>query len=83
MNRRISWTVTFGIAAFAVIGLALLVYVPTWMYPYLSAGDLHNVGSPEVRIQLQQAQSKLQNDARSALLQGLAGLVVVVGGVAA
>lgn len=47
------------------------------------AADLRGVASAQVRIQLQQTQSQLANNLRSAVLQGLAGLVVVVGGAAA
>jgi hypothetical protein len=46
-------------------------------------GTLDAVADPRDRIELQQAQSDLQNDARSILLQGLAGLLVVFGAVAA
>ena len=47
--------------------------------PYVLTG---NAAGHQVRVQLQQAQSQLANNARSVVLQGLAGLVVVAGAVA-
>jgi hypothetical protein len=77
---------TFRLAALTVCGLAILlgaiIVVPRLLYPPLSAADLRDLPSAEVRIQLQQAQSQLANNARSAVLQGLVGLVVVVGAAA-
>jgi uncharacterized protein YjbI with pentapeptide repeats len=52
------------------------------LYPSLSGADLSGVADTRTRIELQQAQAKLQNDARSALLQGFAGLLVVIGALA-
>ena len=57
--------------------------IPHLLYPPLSAAELHGIASAQLRIQLQQAQSQLTNDARSAVLQGLAGLIVVGGAIAA
>lgn len=59
-----------------------IVILPRWLYPPLSPSDLRGILSPQVRIQLQQAQSQLANDARSSVLQGLAGLLVVIGAIA-
>jgi hypothetical protein len=48
----------------------------------LGVADLRGVLSAQVRIQLQQAQSQLANDARSSILQALGGLLVVAGATA-
>jgi hypothetical protein len=82
-DRRAIWFV--ALTAFGVLLVLLdgIVLVPHLLYPRLSAADLRGVASAQVRIQLQQAQSQLANNVRSAVLQGLAGLVVVVGGAAA
>lgn len=69
-----------------VIALGLLagrlVLVPRWLYPPLSTEDLRAVTDPRSRIELQQAQSRLTNDARAAMLQALAGLLAAIGTVA-
>jgi hypothetical protein len=82
MNKRNMWLS----AMMAVILLAALlggiIWVPRLLYPPLGAGDLRGVSSAQSRIQLQQAQSQLANNARSTVLQGLAGLLLVVGAIA-
>ncbi|MFG1604567.1 pentapeptide repeat-containing protein [Actinoplanes sp. NPDC049265] len=60
----------------------LLVLVPALLYPPLSSGDLRGVTDPRARIELQQAQSKLANDARTGVLQAIGGLLVALGAVA-
>ena len=65
----------------AVLFCAVWV-VPRLLYPPLGTAVLRGVASAQARIQLQQAQSQLANNARSAVLQGLAGLVLVAGAVA-
>ena len=59
-----------------------LVLVPRWLHPPLSSADLRGVVDPKSRIELQQAQSRLADDARAAMLQALAGLVVALGAAA-
>ena len=59
-----------------------IILIPRLLYPPLTATDLRGVTDAKTRIELRQAQSQLANDARSAVLQGIAGLVVVVGGAA-
>jgi Pentapeptide repeats (8 copies) len=76
-----------GLGALTVVGLLILLFaaivlIPRLLYPPLSAADLRGVLSAQSRIQLQQAQSQLANDARSTLLQGLGGLLLVVGAIA-
>jgi hypothetical protein len=62
--------------------LASIIVTPRWLYPPLGVADLRGVLSAQVRIQLQQAQSQLANDARSSILQALGGLLVVAGATA-
>jgi uncharacterized protein YjbI with pentapeptide repeats len=64
----------------ALLGCALAF--PQLLYPPLSAAQLQGVASADKRIELQQAQDKLQNDARATLLQGAAGVLLVFGAVA-
>ena len=56
MNQR-----AFRFAALTVCGLAILlgaiIVVPRLLYPPLSAADLRELPSAQVRIQLQQARS--------------------------
>ena len=63
-----------------VLGLFGLV-VPRLLYPPLSAAQLQQV-PPEKRIELQQAQDRMRNDAGATLLQGAAGALLVLGVVA-
>ncbi|MBM0231624.1 pentapeptide repeat-containing protein [Micromonospora sp. STR1_7] len=58
------------------------MFVPLVLHPNLSNADLRGVPDAETRITLQQAQAQLQNNARSTLLQGLAGLILVAGAIA-
>jgi Pentapeptide repeats (8 copies) len=72
-------------AVLAAAGLALLVgllAVPRLLYPPLSTADLRAVRDPEKRIELQQGQAKLENDARATLLQAIAGGLLVLGAIA-
>ena len=48
-----------------VVMLGSLIVIPRLLYPPLSAAVMHGVASAQVRIQLQQAQSQLANNARS------------------
>jgi hypothetical protein len=82
MNQRTIWLGALTVAGLLVILLISIIVIPRWLYPSLSAADLRAVPTPQARIELQQAQSQLVNDARSFVLQGLAGLLVVVGALA-
>jgi hypothetical protein len=83
VDRRAIWLAALTTRGLLLVLLAGIVLATRLLYPPLSAADLRGVASAQVRIQLQQAQSQLANNLRSAVLQGLAGLVVVVGGAAA
>jgi hypothetical protein len=82
VNQRAIWIVTLTACGLLLVLLGGLVLVPHLLYPPLSAADLRGVASEQARVQLQQAQSQLANGARSVVLQGLAGLVVVAGAAA-
>jgi hypothetical protein len=80
--RRAIWGIVAGIGCLLGILISCFVLVPQLLYPALTATDLRDVSSVATRIQLQQAQDQLQNNVRSALLQVIGGLVVVIGGLA-
>jgi hypothetical protein len=68
--------------AIALVLLCIFV-VPGWLHPPLSSTQLQGVTSPERRVELRQAQEKLQEDARATLLSGIAGVLLAVGAIAA
>ena len=82
MTRAVPWRTVAGVACFIVVVLGILTLMPQLLYPPLTDAQLIGVSDAETRIQLQQAQSQLQNNARSTLLQAIAGLLVVAGAVA-
>jgi hypothetical protein len=82
VNQRTTWLWVLATGGLAVALLAGIIVIPRWLYPPLSAADLHGVLSAQARIQLQQAQSQLANDARSSILQAFGGLLVVAGATA-
>lgn len=82
MPRRALWLGALVTVSGLVIVIGTLVLVPAMLYPPLAEGDLDGVAGADTRIQLRQAQGQLQNDARSTMLQALAGLLVVLGAAA-
>ena len=76
------WFVVLLVAIVLAVLTAGLVVVPRLLYPPLSAADLQSIADPRSRLELQQAQYRLANDARSAVVQALAGLLVAIGAVA-
>jgi Pentapeptide repeats (8 copies) len=68
-----------GLVIAAVLALACVLVVPPVVHPPLSSADLEGVASAEKRIELQQAQAKLRDDVRATLLQGIAGLLLLLG----
>ncbi|MFF1682137.1 pentapeptide repeat-containing protein [Streptomyces sp. NPDC058256] len=82
MSRRTMWISMLTASGVFVVVVGAIILVPRLLYPPLSAADLHGVGSAQARIELQQAQSRLTNDARSAMLQSCVGLLVVIGAAA-
>jgi hypothetical protein len=83
MSRRALWCGVLPAAGLLAMLFGSLVLIPRLLHPPLAAADLDRVAGAETRIRLQQAQSELQNDARTGVLQGLAGLLVVAGAAAA
>jgi hypothetical protein len=75
------------LAAAAALALALVLLcvfmVPSWLHPPLSSAQLQGVTSAERRVELQQAQERLQEDARATLLPGIAGVLLAAGAIAA
>jgi uncharacterized protein YjbI with pentapeptide repeats len=82
VNQRTIWLGALAACGVVAILLASIIVIPRWLYPPLGVADLRGVLSAQVRIQLQQAQSQLANDARSSILQALGGLLVVAGATA-
>ncbi|WP_458248848.1 pentapeptide repeat-containing protein [Streptomyces sp. MAI_2237] len=62
-----------------VIALAAVVWLPRLMYPPLPSDQLVGVAGQAQRVELQQAQLKVQNDFRGQVLQAMGALVVVAG----
>ncbi len=82
VNRRAVWLAVLALSAMLAILFCAVWVFPRLLDPPLSMAALRDVASAQARIQLQQAQAQLANNARSAILQGLAGLVLVTGAVA-
>lgn len=80
--RRSDWLVGTLIAVAVLAALGTVVFIPFLLHPSLSNADLSGVADAQERITLQQAQAKLQDDARSTILQGFAGLILVLGAIA-
>jgi hypothetical protein len=70
------WVVAVGLSAAFV--LWLILFAPRLLVPAASEADLRDVPDA-VKWQARDSRLKLQNDARATLLQGLAGLAVLVG----
>jgi uncharacterized protein YjbI with pentapeptide repeats len=87
-RRRLAWKwVGAGLAALGllVVFLACVLWIPRWLYPSLTDSDLKGVrtaqGEPDAaKVQeLKGGRLKLQNDARTTLLQGLGAVLVLLG----
>jgi uncharacterized protein YjbI with pentapeptide repeats len=81
--RRRAWRLAgaalLALSLLVVLLLACVLWIPKWLYPSLTETDLQNV-SDSARVQeLKGARLKLQNDARTTLLQGVGALVVLTG----
>jgi hypothetical protein len=82
MQRSVTvWLAMLGITGLLVLA-ACVVVLPRVLYPPLSGIELQNVPTPKERIELQQAQGELENNARTTLLQGLGGLLLAAGAIA-
>jgi uncharacterized protein YjbI with pentapeptide repeats len=79
-RRWLGWSLA-GVAGAAVLTTALwfcIAVLPQRLYPPLSNADLAGL-SPADQAARREGRAKLQNDARTALLQGLAALLVLSG----
>ncbi|MFD3840274.1 pentapeptide repeat-containing protein [Streptomyces sp. NPDC058642] len=65
-----------------LIALGVIVWLPQMIYPPLTSRELSQLPSADKRVDLQQAQARVQNEFRSQLLQAMGGVVVVTGAVA-
>jgi hypothetical protein len=87
MRRPATWLMAVGsTVALAVLVWCVLVVIPLLLPPPLSPADLQEVAGAEKRIELQQAQARLETDAGASLLQSLlqsiGGVLLVIGVVA-
>ena len=79
-RRWLSWALV-GVAGAALLAAALwlcVVVLPQRLYPPLSKADLAGL-SPADQGARREGRAKIQNDARTTLLQGLAALLVLSG----
>jgi len=82
MRQPAGWLVTLSIGTALVLLLLCVLVFPRLLHPPLSARALQGVASVEKRVELQQAQARLQDDVRATLLQGVGGLLLVAGVIA-
>jgi hypothetical protein len=82
MRRPTTWLMGLTAAVALVLLLLGFLVVPRLLHPPLSPVELQRVASVEKRLELRQAQDRLQADARATLLQGVAGLLLVIGVIA-
>jgi hypothetical protein len=79
-RRHGTWVRYWPLLAPAIVGLMLgcVLAFPRLLYPPLSTTELQarGVRDPREQVQLQNDRLKLQNDARTTLLQALGGLLV-------
>ena len=79
MRRSVTvWLTIVALTGLLVLAACVAV-LPRLLYPPLSQTELQSVPTAKERIQLQQAQGELQNNARTLLLQGLGGLLLAAG----
>jgi hypothetical protein len=81
-RRRLVWRrAGAGLLVLGLVTLLLacVLWIPRWLYPSLTETDLQNVSDAAKVQELKGARLKLQNDARTTLLQGLAAVLVLTG----
>lgn len=69
-------------AVVGLIAVTAVVWLPRIVYPPLTSRELSHTASQDKSIELQQAQSQVQRDFRSQLLQAMGALVVIAGAAA-
>lgn len=82
MRRVFSWPILVAGSGLVLALVIAVVFLPSAVYPGLTAAGLHGVASVSTRVDLQNARFALQNDFRGQLIQVLAALIVVAGAVA-
>jgi hypothetical protein len=82
-RRRLAWRLAgaalLALGVLVVLLLACVLWIPRWLYPPLTQTDLQDVSDAATVQELRGARLKLQNDARTTLLQGLAAVLVLGG----
>ena len=71
--------IAFALVLLVTLLLACVLWIPRWLYPPLTEAGLGNVSDAATVQELKEARLRLQNDARTTLLQGLATVLVVTG----
>jgi hypothetical protein len=79
LRRRLAVVGPLALGLLVVLLLACVLWIPRWLYPPLTDTDLHGVSDAAKVQELKGARLKLQNDARTTLLQGLAAVLVLTG----
>ena len=77
--RRLAVAGPFVLGLLVVLLLACVLWIPRSLYPPLTEVDLRGVSDAAKVQELKGAHLKLQNDARTTLLQGLGGVLVLTG----
>jgi hypothetical protein len=82
-RRRLTWKLRAGgllvLGLLVVLLLACVLWIPRWLYPSLTETDLRGVSDAAKVQELRGARLKLQNDARTTLVQGLGAVLVLTG----
>jgi uncharacterized protein YjbI with pentapeptide repeats len=79
LARELGGVGLLGLGLLVVMLLACVLWIPRGLYPPLSGADLRGVSDAAKVQDLKSARLKLQNDARTTLLQGLGALLVLSG----
>jgi uncharacterized protein YjbI with pentapeptide repeats len=69
----------FAFGLLVVLLLACVLWIPKSLYPSLTAIDIQGVSDPAKVQDLKATRLKLQNDARTTLLQGLGAILILTG----
>jgi hypothetical protein len=78
-SRQLVWLLgAFASVALVALVLGCVLAFPRWLSPPPTGTDLERL-SPKERLDVIRDQRKLENDIRTALLGGLAGLGIIVG----
>jgi uncharacterized protein YjbI with pentapeptide repeats len=72
----VAWA-ALGVVAIIILTVSVLL-LPRLIYPPLSNEDLRGVATQRERLELREARSTLQNDARTTILQGLGGAFFLI-----